>query len=95
MTDEEIDALIQEMSDELDTFPDDPENVLTKKEKTHKLVLELRKQTLQKVKDAKEKGNLNQEAKACMDYSLLTKYGEKHPLWMSFLKSQMGWWWGI
>lgn len=95
MTDEEIDALIQEMSEELDAFPDDPENPLTKKEKNRKLVLELRKQTMQKVKAAKEKGNLQQEVKACVDYTLLTQYGEKHPFWMSFLKAHLGWWWGF
>ena len=35
---------------------------------------------------------MNQEVKACMDYALLNEYGEKHPLLMNFMKSQMGWW---
>ena len=47
---------------------------------------------LDRIKKAKEKGSMNQEVKACLDYALLTEYGEKHPLWMNFMRSQMGWW---
>ena len=95
MTDEELEALIQETTEQIDKLSDDPEKPLTKQEKNRKLVLQLQREALKKMKTAKEKGNLQQEVRAGMDYALLTKYGEKHPFWMSFLKSQSGWWWGF
>jgi DNA-binding transcriptional MerR regulator len=92
MTDEELEALIKEISEQIDQLPDDPEKPLTKEEKNRKLVLQLKKETLEKIKTAKKKGNLSQEVRASVDYSLLTQYGEKHPFLMSFMKSQLRWW---
>jgi hypothetical protein len=94
MNDEELNALIQEISGKIEALPDDAENPLTKQEKRRRLVLQLQREALQKMKAAKEKGNLSQEVRASMDYALLEKYGEKHPMLMGFLKSQM-WLWGF
>lgn len=90
----EIEALIQEISGKVEAMPDGEKTPLTKQERRRKLVYQLECEALQRIKDAKEKGRLGQEVRASMDYSLLTKYGEKHPLWMGFLKSQM-WFWGF
>jgi hypothetical protein len=91
MTNEEMETLIQEMSEQIDKLPDDPEKPLSKEEKKQKLMLQLKSETLKRLKTAREKGNLTQEMKASVDYALLTQYGEKHPLLMNFLKSQMTW----
>jgi hypothetical protein len=91
MYDEELEQLIQEASEQIEKLPDDPDKPLTKEEKNRKLILGLQVETLNRIKEAKEKGNLQQEVKAGMDYTLLTKYGEKHPFLMHFLKSQMHW----
>ena len=93
MTKEELEALIKEASEELDKLPDDPEKPLTKKERARRAVLRAQLRTLDKMKEAKEKGNLQQEIQAGVDYALLTKYGEKHPFLMNFIKSQMTWHW--
>jgi hypothetical protein len=95
MTNEELEALIQETSEQIDQLSDDPEKPLSKEEKNRKLVLQLKIQTLKKMQVAKEKGSLHQEVKAGVDYALLDKYGEKHPFLMNLLKSQMGWWYGF
>ena len=92
MTNEELEALIRETSEQIDMFSDDPEKKLTKKERNRKIVLQLRRESLKKMQSAREKGSLYQEVKAGVDYTILTNYGEKHPFWVGFLKSHMGWW---
>ena len=86
-----LDQLIQEVSEEIEKLADDPEKPLTKNERTRKIVLQLQSDTLKKIKAAKEKGNLQQEIRAGMDYATLKRFGEKHPFLMNFIKSQIGW----
>ena len=92
MTDEELEALVKETSEQIDRLSA-PEKPLTKEEKKRKTLLQMQKMALGRIKEAKEKGSLQQEIRASMDYSLLTKYGDKHPFLMGFIKSQM-WWYG-
>jgi hypothetical protein len=92
MTDEELETLIKEASEEIDQLPDDPEKPLSKKDRNHKVWLKMKVQALQKIQEAREKGNLVQETRACMDYALVMEYGEKRPFLMNFLKSQMRGW---
>jgi len=92
MTNEEVETLIKETSEQIDQLPDDPEKSLSKEERNRKVWLQLKLQTLQKIQVTKEKGSLHQESRACMDYALLVEYGEKHPFLMNFIKSQMGGW---
>ena len=47
---------------------------------------------MNRIKEARESGNLNQEARASMDYGLLEEYGDRHPLLYNFMKSQVRWW---
>ena len=87
-----MEALIKGVSEELEQLNAEPEKSLSKKDRRRKILLEAKGAVLEKIKQAKEKGSLNQEVKACLDYAMLNEYGEKHPLLMNFMKSQMGWW---
>jgi len=79
MTDEELEQEIQNLSEAIDKLSksDDP---LTKQEKRHKRLLLLKKDILQRMKQAREKKDQNQELKCNMDYGLIEEFGEKHPL---------------
>ena len=90
MTDEELETLVKEVSESIGKLSD-PEKPLTKEEKNHKQVLILQRETLKSIREAKKKGNWQQEIKAGIDYALLTSYGEKHPFLMYYIKSQSGW----
>jgi predicted nucleic acid-binding Zn-ribbon protein len=92
VTDEELDGLLQEISGEIDRLADDPEKPLSRKEKKHRLVLRARHRALERVKEARDKGNTHQEVKANMDYALLTEYGEKNILIYNLMKSRTNLW---
>jgi hypothetical protein len=93
MTDEELASLMQEISGQIDSLSK-PEEPLTRKEEKRKSILHLEMEALKRVKTAKENGNFKQEVRAGLDYTLLTKYGEKHPLLMGFIRSRM-WFLGL
>ena len=95
MTDEELENLAKELSGQIEQLPDDPEKPLNRAERKHKLVLRARRQTLERVKEAKEKGNINQEAKAYLDYGLLTDYGERNIFLYNLMKARTYWWRGL
>jgi hypothetical protein len=90
MTDEELEKLIQEITGQMEQLPG-PEKSLNRKERKQKWLLELKLEALNKIKEAKKKGSLQQEMKASVDYTLLVNYGEKHPLLINYIKSQAGW----
>lgn len=92
MTDEELDRLIREISGDIEQLAEDPENPLSRKERRHKLVLRARRQALEKIKEAKEKGNTNQEVKANLEYTLLTEYAEKNILLYNLMKARLFMW---
>ena len=58
-------------------------------EKRRKYILPLKKETLQRIKQAKEKKDRNQELKSNMDYALLEEYGEKHPLLLHLARMKL------
>jgi hypothetical protein len=91
MTDEELETLIQEVSEQVKKLPEEREKPLSKEERKQKTMLQLEGEILQKIKTAREKGSLNQEIRACVDYSLLKQYGKKNFFLMNFFKSQMTW----
>ncbi|HJX11950.1 MAG TPA: hypothetical protein VJ377_00310, partial [Dehalococcoidales bacterium] len=91
MNNEELARLMTEISEGLTQLPDDPKKPLNKEQRKQKYLLQAKGQALQRIKDAREKGSQNQEIRASMDYSLLVEYGDKHPLLMNFMKSQMTW----
>ena len=89
MTDEEINELIQELSEEIDKLSDS-EKPLTKKEKNHINMVLLKKETLEKLKEAREQGKSQQEFSLTMTYGLLTALGEKYPFLIPFIKAKSG-----
>jgi hypothetical protein len=95
MTDEELAGLMQEISEEIEGLPESNEKPLTSRERKHKLVLRARKQALEKVKEAREKGSISGETKAALDYVVLTEYGEKNIFLYNFMKARLSWWRGI
>jgi len=95
MTDEELENLTREISGEIAQLSDKPEKPMSRKEKKRELVLRARHQALEKVKAAKENGNINQEIKANLDYALLTEYGEKNIFLYNFMKARLYWWRGL
>jgi hypothetical protein len=92
MTDEELQKLIQEISEQISHLPDDREKPLSREERKRKVLLQAKSKALNSIKTAREKDNLNQETRASIDYTLLCEYGEKHPLLMNYVKSQLTWW---
>jgi hypothetical protein len=92
VTEEELDSLTQEINGQIEQFPDDSEKSLSRKERKRKLVLSARCQALERVREAKEKGDIHQEVKANLDYALLTEYGEKNILLYNLMKARLGFW---
>ena len=90
MTDEELQRELQNISESLDRLADSDEP-LTKQEKRRKQFLLLKKQTLQQIKQAKEKKDFIQESDHTVTYGLLTSVGEKHPFLMGLLRSKFKW----
>lgn len=89
MTNEEIEEVIKELSESIDKLSN-PEKPLTKKEEGHKSILLLQKETLEKLKVAKEKGDTRQEFSLTVTYGLLTSVGEKYPFLMMLIKAKSG-----
>ena len=87
MTDEELQQTIQELGDSIDKLSD-PDKPLTKEEKNRRHILSLRKETLQRITEAREKNNVNLEMTHTITYGLLSALGEKHPLLLHFLQSK-------
>ena len=87
MTDEELEREIQKLSENIDELSE--ADSLTKEEKKRKHLLELKKETLGRIKQAKEKKNQSQEIKLTMDYALLEEYGERHPLLLHFARIKL------
>ena len=90
MKDEELADLIQEVSEKIKQLSES-EKPLTKQEQNRKQVLLLQRDALKRLQEAKEKGNLQQEIRSSIDYSLLTELGEKHPFLMYLIKSHSSW----
>lgn len=95
MTDEELEKLQQEVSGKLEELRNITEEQLNYKERRHRTVLRARKQALDRLKKAREEGNLHQEARAGMDYTLLTEYGERNIFLYNIMKARLFWWLGI
>ena len=90
MTDKELQQTIQELTESIDKLSD-VDKPLTKEEKRRSLILLLKKETLQKIKEAREKHDTMQENAHTVTYGLLISIGEKHPFFMHFLGSKFKW----
>jgi RPA family protein len=92
MTDEDLDKLTGEIAGQIERLPEDASKAQSRAERKHRLVLQARREALGRIKAAREAHNFNHEAKASMDYALLTEYGEKNILLYNFMKARSGWW---
>ena len=90
MTDEELQQEIQNISEAIDRLSNS-DKPLTKQEKRRKHILLLKKETLQKIREARAKKDLMQERDLTVTYGLLTSMGEKHPFLTGFLRSKFRW----
>ena len=88
MTDEELQEEIQNLSEAIDKLSKS-EDPLTKQEKRRKYILPLKKDTLERIKQAKEKKDQSQELKCNIDYALLEEYGEKHPILLHLARMKL------
>ncbi|OGO25313.1 MAG: hypothetical protein A2144_09725 [Chloroflexi bacterium RBG_16_50_9] len=59
------------------------------------MVFQLQKEALERIKAVKEKGGLQQEIRATIDYVILSRYGEKNPLMLYFARLKMKGWLGL
>ena len=89
MTDEELAGLMQEISEQIEQLPEDAEKPLSKDETKRKVLLQARKEALNRIKSARENGSVHQEVKSGIDYALLTEYGDRHWLLFNYMKSRM------
>ncbi len=87
MTNEEINELIKEQSQEIEKWSAS-EKELSKQEEHHINLLLLKKETLEKIKTAREKGRNYQEFSLTINYGLLTSVGEKYPFLVPLIKSK-------
>ena len=88
MTDEELQQIIQDISESIEKLSD-PEKTLTKDEERRKQLFLLKKEVLLKIVEAREKKDRNKELAAHMDYTLLTTFGEKHPFLFNIMRSKI------
>jgi hypothetical protein len=95
MSEEQLKEFRQEVSGELDALAN-LERELTGEEKKHRSRMRVRKYVLDKIKEARDKGQKSDELYNTTYYQMLVPWGEKHPvlffLWMRFLRGR---WWGI
>jgi hypothetical protein len=81
-----------DISGQLEQLADGPERPPGKPEKKRRGVLRARLAALERVRAAREEGDVNKETRANLDYTLLTEYGEKHPLLFNLVRSRIGGW---
>ncbi|MBN1176775.1 MAG: hypothetical protein JXA51_03755 [Dehalococcoidales bacterium] len=92
MTGEELEKLMQEISGELERLNIDPDSPPDNDDNKHTRVLKARKKALEKIKVAKEKRNIDREAKACLEYAIITEYTERSPLWLILARVKLASW---
>ena len=90
MTDEDLQKEIRQVTESIENLPE-PDKSDSKEEKRHRDVLLVRKEVLERIKKAREKGDKNQELQETMTYGLLTSWGEKHPYLMGLVRSNIRW----
>jgi len=90
MTDEELQQTIEEISESIKNFSE-AKKPLPKEEARRRQVLLIRKQILERIKEAREKNRKDDEMYNMAVYGLLSSWGEKHPYLASLVRSNMRW----
>ena len=88
MTDEELEKLKAELAEQIERLSGEGV-VLSKEERKTKLLLKAKENALDRIKEAREKGSIRQETRACVDYALLNEYGHRNWLVYNFARSRM------
>ncbi|MBI4187309.1 MAG: hypothetical protein HY530_07410 [Chloroflexi bacterium] len=87
MTDEELQRTIQGLSGDIDQLSR-AGKPLSKDEEKRRRMLALKKGILEKVKEARQKGDMGQEFTNLAAYGALTSVGEKHPFLANLIRSK-------
>ena len=95
MTDEELETLRSELSQEIERLSRIPDQQMSRTERKRRVVLRARKEALEKMKKAREEGSLHKEVRASLDYNVLTEYGERNVFLYNFMRARMSWWPGL
>ncbi len=90
MTDEELQEAINDLSESINNLPK-ADKSLSKEEKRRRQLLLLKKETLEKIKEAREKNQSDDESYNAMVYGLLTSWWGKHLYLMSLIKTRLRW----
>jgi len=90
MTDEDLQEAIREVSESLDNLPKSADS-LSKEDKRRRQLLLLKKETLDRIKAAREKNDKDEELYNIMLYGLLTSWGKKHPYFISLVRPNLRW----
>ena len=94
-TDEQLQEALQEVSADMDKLSNS-EKPLTKEEGKYRKKLVMRKYVLDKIKEAKEKDQKDDELYNTTVYDLLVPWGERHPILMNIMMRLMKTkWWGV
>lgn len=88
MTDAELEKLKAELAEQIERLSGEGV-VLGKEERKTKLLLKAKEKALDRIKEAREKGSIRQETRACMDYALLKEFGHRNWLIYNFARSRM------
>ena len=92
MTDEELQKLIKEVSNDIGSLSSSPPGKpLPENERRRKEILLIKKEILGKIKEARENNEKDKELHNTIFYGLLTSMGEKHPYLMGLVKSNLRW----
>ena len=84
MTDEDLEEEMRVVCESIDNLPQ-AEEPLPREEKKRRNLLSLRKTTLEKIKEAKEKKADDAEMYNSIVYGLLTSWWGKHPFLLNFM----------
>jgi hypothetical protein len=91
MTIEEIEKLSQGFAEAMKKLPDDSVKEVSKADRKQKYLLTVKIEMLRRIREAKEKGNANQEIRTTLDYSLFETYGHRNPFLLLFMRGKTRW----
>lgn len=90
MTDEELENSIREVTRGLDEMAG-LERPLNKDEARKRQMLLMERNTLRRIKEAREKNDINTEHANLANYGLLKSWGAKHPFLAFLLQAKFRW----
>ena len=89
MDNEEPGKEFKSVSEEMDKLSN-REEPPTRKEKRRKYILTLQKETILKIKSAREKDDKSSEFQNIAMYGMLATFGARHPIWLHLARGKTG-----